>query len=207
MDGLILAGGKSMRMGGRHKGDLVYRNHTFIEHIIREFKKETEVILISCGKEIHREYEGCKTLTDIYSDCGPIGGLHAGCSHLRPPICRPSALPEEGDSEPVMVAACDMPFLEIDLYRFLKREMEREEYRRSHPVDGVVPIADGRIHPLAAIYRKRAGAVFKEQIVAGEYRLAKALKRLDILYVDILENVEMCGMLRNINTIREYERL
>lgn len=196
-----------MRMGGRHKGDLVYRNHTFIEHIIREFKKETEVILISYGKEIHREYEGCKTLTDIYSDCGPIGGLHAGCSHLWSPICRPSALPEEGDSESVMVAACDMPFLEIDLYRFLKREMEREEYRRSHPVDGVVPIAGERVHPLAAIYKKRAGAVFQEQIAAGEYRLTEALKRLNILYVDISENVEMCGMLRNINTIREYERL
>lgn len=196
-----------MRMGGRHKGDLVYRNHTFIEHIIREFKKETEVILISCGKEIHREYEGCKTLTDIYPDCGPIGGLHAGCSHLWPPICRPSALHEEGGSESVMVAACDMPFLEIDLYRFLKREMEREEYRRSHPVDGVVPIAGERVHPLAAIYKKRAGAVFQEQIAAGEYRLTEALKRLNILYVDISENVEMCGMLRNINTIREYERL
>lgn len=196
-----------MRMGGRHKGDLVYRNHTFIEHIIREFKKETEVILISYGKEIHREYEGCKTLTDIYPDCGPIGGLHAGCSHLWPPICRPSALPEEGDSESVMVAACDMPFLEIDLYRFLKREMEREEYRRSHPVDGVVPIAGERVHPLAAIYKKRAGAVFQEQIAAGEYRLTEALKRLNILYVDISENVEKCGMLRNINTIREYERL
>ncbi len=207
MDGLILAGGKSMRMGGRHKGDLVYRNHTFIEHIIREFKKETEVILISCGKEIHREYEGCKTLTDIYPDCGPIGGLHAGCSHLWPPICRPSALHEEGGSESVMVAACDMPFLEIDLYRFLKREMEREEYRRSHPVDGVVPIAGERVHPLAAIYKKRAGAVFQEQIAAGEYRLTEALKRLNILYVDISENVEMCGMLRNINTIREYKRI
>lgn len=196
-----------MRMGGRHKGDLVYRNHTFLEHIIGEFKKETEVILISYGKEIHREYEGCKTLTDIYPDCGPIGGLHAGCSYPGLTVCRTSAVSSEEDRESVMAAACDMPFLEIDLYRFLKREMEREEYRRSHPVDGVVPIADGRIHPLAAIYRKRAGAVFKEQIIAGEYRLTKALKRLNILYVDISENVEMCGMLRNINTIREYERL
>lgn len=196
-----------MRMGGRHKGELTYRNHTFLEYIIGEFKKETEVILISYGKEIHREYEGCKTLTDIYPDCGPIGGLHAGCSYPRLSVCRPSAFPEEGDREAMMVAACDMPFLEIELYRLLRRGMDREEYRRRDSLDGVVPVADGRVHPLAAIYRKKAGAVLKEQIIAGEYRLTKALKRLDILYVDISEDRRLCGMLRNINTAGEYERL
>ena len=38
-DGLILAGGKSTRMGGRHKGDLFFQEQTFLERIIEELKK------------------------------------------------------------------------------------------------------------------------------------------------------------------------
>lgn len=49
--------------------------------------------------------------------------------------------------------------------------------------------------------------ILKEQIEAGEYRLRKALDRLDILYVDISGNERLCRMLQNINTMEEYRCL
>ena len=46
-DGLFLAGGASRRMGGNHKGNLMFQGQTFQEHIISELKKKAETIWIS----------------------------------------------------------------------------------------------------------------------------------------------------------------
>ncbi len=193
MDGLILAGGKSRRMERKYKGGLVYQGKSFLEHMIEVFKEEADTVLISYGEEIYREFEGCRIIKDIYPGCGPIGGLHAGCV--------------EKGSTYIMAAACDMPLLGIELYHFLMQEMERRETERGRTADGIVPIGNGKFHPLAAIYRKQIGVILKEQIEAGEYRLRKALDRLDILYVDISGNERLCRMLRNINTMEEYRCL
>lgn len=196
MDGLILAGGKSARMGGRHKGNLVYQDHTFMEGIIREFHKETDGIWISYGQDIHKEYAGCRIVTDKYPDCGPIGGIHAGLCQCQ--------------SEWVMVAACDMPFLKIELYHFLRDLLRRSGYEAWETVNsyaGTVPVTDGRIHPLAAIYRKNMAETLEEQIRNGNYRMTEALKKREILYIDVSENQRMRRMLQNINIISEYEQL
>lgn len=196
MDGLILAGGKSTRMGGRHKGNLVYQDSTFMEEIIREFHKETDSIWISYGQDIHKEYAGCRIVTDEYPDCGPIGGIHAGLCQCQ--------------SEWVMVAACDMPFLKIELYRFLREALRQSDHEARETVNsyaGVVPVTDGRIHPLAAIYRKNMAETLEEQIRNRNYRMTEALKRQKILYIDVSENQRIRRMLQNINTISEYEQL
>ncbi len=82
-DGLILAGGKSTRMGGRHKGDLFFQEQTFLERIIEELKKVVSTVWISYGDLIRREYPGCEIVQDEYPERGPIGGLHAGFKKSR----------------------------------------------------------------------------------------------------------------------------
>lgn len=191
-EGLILAGGQSTRMGGLHKGSLLYRKKTFIQILETELKKEVSRISISYGTE-RKEYAGeCKIIMDNYPGCGPIGGIHAG---LR-----------ECTGEFLLTAACDMPLLKIELYRYLHNLLFWKE-ANGISYDGVVPKTDGRIHPLSAIYRKRAGGVMEEQILSGNYRLSNALKRMNILYADITEEKRYVQMLRNINTLKEYERL
>lgn len=205
MEGLILAGGKSTRMGGRHKGSLTYRRETFVQILIRELRGLAQQIWLSYGRDRREEYEGCTVLRDIYEECGPIGGIHAG---LR--ACR---------QEWMMVAACDMPLLKIELFRYLQKELEYAESRRRYLqdpngssqagsfYDGVVPVAAGRIHPLAAIYRKGAEGILEKQILNGNYRLMDALEHMNILYVDVSECQTFPEMLRNINTTEEYEKL
>lgn len=185
MDGMILAGGKSLRMEGKHKGFLVYNKETFMERLIREMKREAEHLWISYGTEIHASYEGCPVIMDEYPGCGPIGGIHAGLRQCQ--------------ADAMMVAACDMPFLRAELYRHLKTKMG--------PADGVVPLVKERIHPLAAIYSKRILPVLEEQISNENYRLTDALKRLNIIYVDVSGINEYEKMLRNINTVEEYGNL
>lgn len=193
MDGLILAGGKSTRMGGKHKGDLLYGNSTFTERIVREFQKGAGKIWLSYGKMPGKNYDGCTVITDIYPDCGPAGGIYTGL--------------EKSESDAVMVAACDMPFVKRELFQYLEERLGEEERRTQVRYAAAVPVADGRIHPLAAIYRAGMKETLKEQILEGNYRIRDALKKEEVLYVDLSREGTYRDMLRNVNTAKEYEQI
>lgn len=192
MDGLILAGGKSTRMGGKHKGDLLYRDVAFTERIVRQFRKNEGQIWLSYGKEAGKTYEGCTVITDIYPDCGPVGGIYTGLV-----MC---------ESDAVMAAACDMPLMKIELFRHLEEVLAREE-RRGADYAAVVPVVDGRVHPLAAIYKVEMRDVLKAQILEGNYRIRDALRKREVLYVDLSDEAQYRDMLRNVNTEEEYKEL
>lgn len=210
-EGLILAGGMSRRMGV-HKGSLTCNGESFTEILVRELKQEVETVWLSVGckaqgggcravqemkdaangrcavYERENRVSGCRTVQDIYAGCGPIGGLHAGLT-----VC---------GSEFLLVAACDMPLLKAKLFSFLYEELRQRGQKRRY--DGVVPVTGEGIHPLAAVYRKSAAGIFKEQIEAGNYRLRDALGRLDILYIDVAGEAYFARMLQNINTPQDY---
>lgn len=191
-EGLILAGGKSTRMGGNHKGALTYKEECFTQILIRELKKEMVCVRISYGTEIKKDRCGCPVIMDIYPGCGPIGGIHAGLISCS--------------SKWLAVAACDMPFLKIELLRYLMDRLS-EAHKEKRQYDGAVPVTDGRIHPLAAVYHTGAADILEAEIRQGNYRLRDALKCLNILYIDLTGQKMFEGMLQNINTIEEYERL
>lgn len=223
-EGLILAGGQSTRMGGCHKGNLLYGDETFTQLLVKELKKAVSCVKLSYGHEIKDGGCGCPVVMDIYPECGPIGGIYAGLK-----AC---------ESEWMLTVACDMPLMKITLYRYLMDILKKEE-KETFIYDGAVPVTDGRIHPLAGVYRagfsgdRRIGAaaahpvrfednrqtrrpgfgrknmadILEEQILEGNYRIRDALKRLDILYVDVTEEARFVQMLRNVNTMEEYEQL
>ena len=193
VDGLILAGGKSRRMGGGHKGGLIYHEQTFQEHVIKEFEKEADTIFLSYASQIYDSYPGCRIVMDEMPGIGPMGGLYVGLKN--------------SGQEMLMVAACDMPRLDIEIYRQLYKKLTEEEKRKSHTFDGVVPVTEGKMHPLAAIYRKRALHILKEQINVQNYRMTDAVKKMDIFYVDLSQNQVYAKMLCNINTMEEYLEL
>lgn len=186
IDALILAGGKSSRMGGNHKGNLLFGEETFIQHIVREMAHVSDQIWISYGNEVHAEYENCKIVQDIYKDCGPMGGIHAGLN--------------KAENEKVIIVACDMPFMRAEFFERLLCEME-------DVTDVIIPVVEGRIHPLAAVYKKRILPVVEAQIQSGNYRLRHILDQVNTKYVDVSDNAEMVEMLRNINNIDEYQEL
>lgn len=191
-EGLILAGGRSTRMGGRHKGGLTYGKKTFTQLLVEELQKEVSCVRLSYGQERGVSYRGCEILMDPYPDCGPIGGIYAGL--------------EACGGEFMLTAACDMPLLKIEFYHYLMDKLGQEDIDGAF-YDGVIPVSCGRIHPLAAIYRKRVCKVMKEQILNENYCLRDALKHMHMLYVDVTGQAEFEAMLQNINTLEEYERL
>ena len=180
MDALILAGGKSRRMGGRHKGALPIGAETFTRRLINELKPCTEQIFLSYGAAVHLDFEDCRIVRDEYTDCGPMGGLHAGLK-----AC---------ESDLLLVAACDMPLLSRKLYDFLLADLG--EY------DAVVPVVDGQLQPLSAVYRKTLLPIFESCLQEKNYRLRSALEQAKVNYICA---DAFAKQLQNINTEEEYQ--
>lgn len=79
---VLLAGGKSSRMG-TNKAELLYRGETFTRVLLSKMQKlGIEQIYISGFEE-----NGIETVWDIYTEMGPLGGLHACFRQVKTPYC------------------------------------------------------------------------------------------------------------------------
>lgn len=184
-DAVILAGGGSRRMGGFHKGNLKLGELTFTQRLIQQLAPQTNRIYLSCGENTPTDVPNCQIVRDEYSDCGPMGGLHASLKRC--------------ESDLLLVAACDTPLLTMEFYRYLCTFLGEH--------DGVVAVVNGRMQPLAAVYTKRLLPVFEACLREGNYRLRDALAQANICYVELSDQPTLCAMLQNINTPQEYEQL
>jgi molybdopterin-guanine dinucleotide biosynthesis protein A len=196
----IMAGGKSSRMAGRHKGMLLTpEGVTFTERLSAEMHKLTDLVYISYGDTTPMQAEGCVIVRDIYKGCGPVGGLHAVLTRAA-----------EDGAAAVAAAACDMPYVTADLYRYLyamlaeRTGIIEDESNPFELYDGAVAVTGGKIHPLAGVYSVGAAGICKTQLEERNLRLREALGKLRILYVD-LEGTAYERMLLNINTEEDYK--
>lgn len=98
-----------------------------------------------------------------------------------------------------------MPFLKIEFYQFLMEKWKQDD--RFKDFMGVVPICAGRVHPLAAIYKKEACTFLEEQLQRSNYRVRDTLNRMNTLYVDITGQEKYETMLQNVNTPQAYEKI
>lgn len=179
---LILAGGKSRRMG-TVKSSLKLGGKTFLKCLSDELEGFAEVVVsvdhIGCHEEI-----GMPMVEDIYPEHGPMGGIY-------------SALLEDR-FDAVLTVPCDVPL-------FSRKLAERLYSSLRDDVDAVVAVTDdGRIHPLCGIYRKSCLTVMKECLEKRALRMMSMLEQLNIIYMEVGED---SWQLQNINTPEEYRAL
>ncbi|MDP2039386.1 MAG: molybdenum cofactor guanylyltransferase [Ignavibacteria bacterium] len=74
---VILAGGKSVRMG-TDKSLLMLSGKTLIERAISLCKKYFGRVLISTNNSKNYEFTGLECVADIHPSLGPISGIHSG---------------------------------------------------------------------------------------------------------------------------------
>ena len=130
--GVILAGGKSSRMG-KNKALLEIGGERIIDKAVSLFKSLfKEVILVTNTPE---EYAGhdVKVVTDIFPGKGSLGGIYTGLVYAS---CDYS-----------FIASCDMPFLKRELIEYL--------INIKNGFDVVVPKLRTGHEPLHAVYSRR----------------------------------------------------
>ena len=105
MTAVILAGGKSSRMGST-KHSLNLKAKTFIELQIELLRKMFDEIIISANTPSEYEYLHLPIFKDLYPDKGPLAGIYTGLIN--------------SSSFYTFMLACDMPFVELELIKYLK---------------------------------------------------------------------------------------
>lgn len=176
--GIILAGGKSSRMGSE-KGLLLLYNKTFIQHIIEAIRPlVAEIIIVSSNKK-YDEFE-IKRVEDIIPESGPIGGLHSGLTHSK--------------TEDNIVVSCDVPLITTTILNQLLTYRE-DSY------DIVQFEGEGKTIPLIALYKRHCAKPCYELLSKGEKRLRKLVSTLHTKTISVSEKELL--FVKNINTIED----
>ena len=130
--GVIQAGGKSTRMGGRPKALLELGGRRIIERVLDAVRPVVDDVLIVTNTPDLYGFLGVPMVPDAYPEHGSLGGIFTGLAAAS------------GDA--VFTVACDMPFLHRDVARLV--------VDRAGQGDVVIPRVGEQLETLHAVYGK-----------------------------------------------------
>ncbi len=189
MNGLVLAGGQSRRMG-QPKSLLHYHGKPQYQHVADMLSGFCERVFTSCRVEQQSLFEGAETILDTnsYGDIGPLNGvLSAFYAQLSE-----SSLPAW------LVVGCDYPLLE-------KSDLEQLIRARNPNCPATVFVNPDTqfLEPLLAIYEAEAGPLLQEWLQMGNESLRRFLEKHAVQIV--VPQHPAC--LKSVDTPEEFERL
>lgn len=183
---IVLAGGKSLRMG-QNKPSLAFGGVSLLERSVLRFRKEFETVIVVLGYGQKAHIEDTVVVSDIYPDAGPIGGIYAGLT----------ASPDEAN----FVLACDMPFATPALATYLVSLLENH--------NAIVPLLQHGPEPVQAAYAKSCLPQIEKNLQLGKLKLQSLLDQLDVRFVPESEvrrfDPHLTGFF-NVNTPEDYYR-
>ena len=151
---LLLAGGKSLRMG-KNKAELSYRGRTFPEHMLEKARHLGLRKFFISGSEATE----ARTVRDIYTERGPLGGIHACMQVMQTPYC--------------LVLPVDAPLLpEAVLETLLKTHEASPDKQRV-----LIWEHGDRKEPLIAVYPTAMAGTIEELIREQPAPVFRALER------------------------------
>ncbi|MCC7162230.1 MAG: molybdenum cofactor guanylyltransferase [Anaerolineae bacterium] len=201
--GIVLAGGASRRMG-QSKAWIELGGSFFIVRVIEALRRVCDQVLIVANDAAEFQSLGANVTPDEFPGTGSLGGLYSGLNAAK--------------NELAIAVACDMPFLDHCVLKFL--------ISLSPDYDIVIPsVRDGRhadkpgaaadtakrksLHPLHAVYRKSCLPPMRQAIAQNDLRM---ISFHDRVRVRIVEQIELESYDReflslwNVNTPQELER-
>jgi molybdopterin-guanine dinucleotide biosynthesis protein A len=177
LHGLVLAGGRSSRMGS-DKALITYHGSNQLVHTSELLQQQCHEVFISCREDqaaTYREF-GFPLIIDSYLGIGPLGGLlSAQCSI-------PSAA--------WVIAACDLPFLDEAIIQQLCTQRDTLRFATAFRHS-----ESGRIEPLCACYEPKSRTRLMLQHLEGKNSLSAFLNESRIKELALQES----KALQNIN--------
>ncbi len=176
LHGLVLAGGRSSRMGC-DKALLAYHASNQLVHTAKLLQEQCSEVFVSCREDQAEAYRnfGLPLITDAYLGIGPLGGL----------LSAQRFMPDAA----WIVAACDLPFLDEAIIRQLSSERD--------PLRFATAFRDPRscrIEPLSACYEPKSRNRLLLRHSSGENSLSAFLnesriRELVLHKSDALQNI------------------
>jgi len=190
MTSIVLAGGKSSRLG-RDKALELLGKQNLIYRVIHSLSSlSSEVILVTAQerKEIQiPPKSNTKIVADLYPSCGPLAGIHSGLIHAS--------------SYHSLVVACDMPFLNRSLLTY--------EMSLAPEFDVIIPSIGEHLEPLHAVYSKECLRQIETILEDGLLSVNDLLPRVNVRYVqrDEIERFDPHHMsFFNLNTENDLQK-
>jgi len=144
----ILAGGRSTRMGA-DKAFVILEGKTLLARILDVVRFVTPTVRIVGDPAKFATF--APTVEDVFSNCGPLGGIHAA---LR-----------ASQTDLNLILAVDVPFVSPPLLRYLI------DHARSATARVTVPQTAGGYQPLCAVYRRSFAEAAETALEAGRYKI------------------------------------
>ncbi len=164
MTAIILAGGKSSRLG-RNKALQVLDGKSLIQRVVERLDVlSAEIVIVTAdGESIPCSSAATvKTVPDIYAGRGPLVGLYSGLS--------------ASTSQQAIVVGCDMPFLSVGLLEYMAQI--------SSAFDVVVPRVEDKVEPLCAVYSRSCLPSVQELLGRDQLRINRLFGMVKVRYVE-----------------------
>ncbi len=187
VSGVILAGGRSSRMG-RNKALLPYQGKPLIESIYRVMAELFKDVVVVTNSPADYDFLPCPKTADIHVGKGSMAGVHAGLSRSA--------------TEWIFVVGCDMPFIDARLVRYLAARLGKEA--------ALVPQSDGGFEPLHAFYSKKALPILEAALGSDKMKIIDILELMHARVVPAAEIAEISPGFRsfvNLNSPEDYSSL
>jgi molybdopterin-guanine dinucleotide biosynthesis protein A len=160
IEGFILAGGQSSRMGA-NKALLLIENEHLIDRMIRLVRPFCATVSISGDQSTFKD-SAVKVVPDLVQGIGPIAGISASLSNSA--------------SDWNLILGVDLPLINKELIETLIAQIGS--------ADCLVPVHHGHIEPLAALYNRRIVPVLDDMINQSDYKMMNLFNRINTIFVD-----------------------
>ncbi len=185
ISGIILAGGRSSRMG-TEKGLVEFRGRTLIEYAVEALQPHCDEILISANNAAY-DFLGFEVVHDEMTGTGPMGGIYSCLKKCRAPVA--------------FVISCDVPLVGAET---VGRIVDQSQ-------DAIVAVPShesGHIEPLCGVYSKELLPLFVEFLHRGHFKLYDLLQEADVRRIQTGATTGIDPeVFANVNTIGELSAL
>lgn len=181
--GIILAGGKSQRMG-TDKGLLLLNGKPFVAHICEALKPIVGENIVIVSSNADYDFLGHTRIEDLIADKGPVGGLYTALKQSKTKLN--------------VILSVDAPLVSTELLLWMLENHE-DSFLMTQ-----VQVQD-KACPLIAIYDRSAKTVFESHLASKQLKLRMAVA--DMCHQTLLVPEKWSRQVQNINTQEEYQNL
>ncbi|RKU29167.1 hypothetical protein C6499_08945 [Candidatus Poribacteria bacterium] len=201
--GVILAGGRSRRMG-QNKALIELGDSPLIAHVIRYMRLVTDELLLITNTLTEYAHFGLPMHSDMIPGAGALGGIYTGLTYAS--------------YDAVLCVACDSPFLQPKLLSYLISILGEYDavmpYTYSSNKDIGVTNPSYRtdqitLQTLCAAYSKRCLSIIELMLQESELRVHALQERANILTLapEIWKTYDSEGhSFFNVNTPEDFEK-
>jgi molybdopterin-guanine dinucleotide biosynthesis protein A len=187
VSGVIQAGGRSVRMGGRPKALIEVGGRSIIERVLAALIPAVDEVLVVTNTPELYAFLGLPMVGDVYPDHGSLGGIYSGLKAAA--------------GQAALTVACDMPFLHPEIVKLVAE--------RAGEGDVVIPRVGRQLETMHAAYGKACLPHIEARLEAGRLKIVDFFDKVRVVEIaeaDVARFRDPQIAFMNVNAPDELER-